>query len=177
MKLTNPRPWALALGTPVLVIAGFLHLFHIGTKTKLEKIRASISVPGSADANLGPRISQAYGTPPTHVPFVTAGLPWKRWLTDLCRNTIQAPEEDEEDGEVGGEAEGQVEGEVIGISVDGGPIVRFTRPVPRLALSSNMTLLGLDESRRPIVTYARDSVQFISDSEKGAQKPTGAGRA
>ncbi|KFA63096.1 hypothetical protein S40285_05911 [Stachybotrys chlorohalonatus IBT 40285] len=32
-------PWALALGTPVLVIAGFLHLFHDCTRKRVKKIR------------------------------------------------------------------------------------------------------------------------------------------
>ncbi|KAF4120615.1 hypothetical protein GMORB2_2618 [Geosmithia morbida] len=54
-------PWALALGTPVLVIAGFLHLFHLGTKTKIKKMRAaSTSTASSGDPNAGPPISQVY---------------------------------------------------------------------------------------------------------------------
>ncbi|KAI5461772.1 hypothetical protein BGZ63DRAFT_487772 [Mariannaea sp. PMI_226] len=38
-SLRNRRhpPWALALGTPVLVIAGFLHLFHDCAKTRIKK--------------------------------------------------------------------------------------------------------------------------------------------
>ncbi|POR39766.1 Uncharacterized protein TPAR_00050 [Tolypocladium paradoxum] len=32
-------PWALALGTPVLVIAGALHLFHECTKRRVKKMR------------------------------------------------------------------------------------------------------------------------------------------
>ncbi|GJN74942.1 hypothetical protein VFPFJ_10755 [Purpureocillium lilacinum] len=32
-------PWALALGTPVLVIAGFLHLFHDCTKKRIKNAR------------------------------------------------------------------------------------------------------------------------------------------
>lgn len=35
----NFRPWALALGTPVLVIAGLLHLIHDCTKKRVKKIR------------------------------------------------------------------------------------------------------------------------------------------
>jgi hypothetical protein len=32
------RPWALALGTPVLVIAGLLHLIHDCVKKRINKI-------------------------------------------------------------------------------------------------------------------------------------------
>lgn len=35
---THP-PWALALGTPVLVIAGFLHLFHDCTRKKVKEMK------------------------------------------------------------------------------------------------------------------------------------------
>ncbi|RFU80396.1 hypothetical protein TARUN_1862 [Trichoderma arundinaceum] len=40
-SLRNRRhpPWALALGTPVLVIAGLLHLIHDCTKKRVKKIR------------------------------------------------------------------------------------------------------------------------------------------
>ncbi|KJZ73920.1 hypothetical protein HIM_06588 [Hirsutella minnesotensis 3608] len=36
-------PWALALGTPVLVIAGVLHLFHDTTKRRIKKMRSRSS--------------------------------------------------------------------------------------------------------------------------------------
>lgn len=39
-SLRNRRhpPWALALGTPVLVIAGLLHLIHDCTKKRVKKM-------------------------------------------------------------------------------------------------------------------------------------------
>jgi hypothetical protein len=52
------RPWALALGTPVLVIAGFLHLFHDCTKSRIKKYRAKNS-DDDDDINQGPPMSQA----------------------------------------------------------------------------------------------------------------------
>ncbi|KAK4082729.1 uncharacterized protein Triagg1_1619 [Trichoderma aggressivum f. europaeum] len=48
-------PWALALGTPVLVIAGLLHLIHDCTKKRVKRIRnGSImksSVPSMSEVN------------------------------------------------------------------------------------------------------------------------------
>lgn len=48
-------PWALALGTPVLVIASLLHLFHQCTKTMIKKLRRKTS---SISAS-GPSMSKA----------------------------------------------------------------------------------------------------------------------
>ncbi|PNY27830.1 Uncharacterized protein TCAP_02233 [Tolypocladium capitatum] len=48
-------PWALALGTPVLVIAGVLHLFHDCTKLRVKKMRGR----SSRAADQGPPMSQA----------------------------------------------------------------------------------------------------------------------
>lgn len=36
--MSQYRPWALALGTPVLVIAGLLHLIHDCTKKRVKKM-------------------------------------------------------------------------------------------------------------------------------------------
>ncbi|PHH92162.1 hypothetical protein CDD83_8645 [Cordyceps sp. RAO-2017] len=47
-------PWALALGTPVLVIAGFLHLFYDCTKKRVKKARSK----DSDMSEIGPPISQ-----------------------------------------------------------------------------------------------------------------------
>ncbi|KAK2608885.1 hypothetical protein QQS21_002598 [Conoideocrella luteorostrata] len=50
-------PWALALGTPVLVIAGVLHLIHDCTKKRVKKLRRPNTL--SSDDSQGPPISQA----------------------------------------------------------------------------------------------------------------------
>ncbi|PFH59001.1 hypothetical protein XA68_12930 [Ophiocordyceps unilateralis] len=51
-------PWALAMGTPVLVIAGFLHLFHQVTKKNIKKIRRK----GSTSASEGSEMSKEDST-------------------------------------------------------------------------------------------------------------------
>ncbi|KAG5965483.1 hypothetical protein E4U57_004066 [Claviceps arundinis] len=51
-------PWALALGTPVLVIAGILHLIHDCSKKRIKGLRAS-GPQDSPDDEQGPPISQA----------------------------------------------------------------------------------------------------------------------
>ncbi|KAG5960956.1 hypothetical protein E4U58_004482 [Claviceps cyperi] len=49
-------PWALALGTPVLVIAGLLHLIHDCSRKRVKGLRAPQDSP---DDEEGPPISQA----------------------------------------------------------------------------------------------------------------------
>ncbi|KAG6001482.1 hypothetical protein E4U21_004290 [Claviceps maximensis] len=51
-------PWALALGTPVLVIAGLLHLIHDCSRKRVKKLTRSSSADSSDDGQ-GPPISQA----------------------------------------------------------------------------------------------------------------------
>ncbi|GAO15368.1 uncharacterized protein UV8b_07072 [Ustilaginoidea virens] len=50
-------PWALALGTPVLVIAGILHLVHDCSKKRVKKLRRPSEAAG--DDGKGPPMSQA----------------------------------------------------------------------------------------------------------------------
>ncbi|KZZ88199.1 hypothetical protein AAL_08181 [Moelleriella libera RCEF 2490] len=50
-------PWALALGTPVLVIAGVLHLIHDCTNKRVKKLRRRAN--STQEDGQGPRISQA----------------------------------------------------------------------------------------------------------------------
>ncbi|TWU70501.1 hypothetical protein ED733_000288 [Metarhizium rileyi] len=50
-------PWALALGTPILVIAGIMCLFHDLTKSTVKKLRRRAR--SASDESQGPRISQA----------------------------------------------------------------------------------------------------------------------
>ncbi|KAK1237065.1 hypothetical protein MKX07_000487 [Trichoderma sp. CBMAI-0711] len=42
------RPWALALGTPVLVIAGLLHLIHDCTKKRVKKMATASTMKSNA---------------------------------------------------------------------------------------------------------------------------------
>ncbi|KND91836.1 hypothetical protein TOPH_03306 [Tolypocladium ophioglossoides CBS 100239] len=124
-------PWALALGTPVLVIAGILHLFHDCTKRRVKKMRGR----SSRVADEGPPMSQA--------------------------NTIQSP--DEEDLET----DGGVQVEFIGFTIEGGPIVRFTNPLPN-SIPSHAEILGYCDDSRPIAAYRKGVITFVSKSDAAA---------
>lgn len=74
------------------------------------------------------------------------------------RNTIQAPDDTDDES---------IQGEFIGFTVEGGPIVRFNSRFANSNFRGNMELLGYCNSDRPIVAYRKDSIRFISDSDKG----------
>ncbi|KAF5003619.1 hypothetical protein FDECE_9824 [Fusarium decemcellulare] len=122
-------PWALALGTPVLVIAGFLHLFHDCTKKRVKK-KLQRSKMDFDDA-MGPPMSQA--------------------------NTISVNPDEESD------SDNEYKGEVIGLTFDGGPIVRFINAVPE-QLPEHAKLLGYCAEKNPIVICKKESVQFLVGS-------------
>ncbi|KAH6969219.1 hypothetical protein DER45DRAFT_497383 [Fusarium avenaceum] len=126
-------PWALALGTPVLVIAGFLHLFHDFTKKRIKNHRRK----NNFDDMMGPPMSQA--------------------------NTISVNPDEEQDIEY--------KAQVIGLTFEGGPIIRFTDAVPE-TLPEHAQLLGYCPKNKPIVFCTRQSIQFLMDSP--AQVPRSA---
>jgi hypothetical protein len=51
-------PWALALGTPVLVIAGIMNLLHDCTKRRLKQMRKSPEPDSDEENAVGPPMSQ-----------------------------------------------------------------------------------------------------------------------
>ncbi|KAJ4251883.1 hypothetical protein NW762_011180 [Fusarium torreyae] len=129
-------PWALALGTPVLVIAGFLHLFHDFTKKRIKKNRRRKS---EFDDSMGPPMSQA--------------------------NTISVNPDEES------EQDNEYKAQVIGLTFEGGPIVRFIDAVPE-TFPEHAELLGYCAQSKPIVMCKRNSIQFLMDSP--AQVPPSA---
>lgn len=151
LKESKHPPWALALGTPVLVIAGFLHLFHTCTKSRVRKIKRSMSSSNIDDEEnaIGPPMSQACVT-----------LLHSRFDHSLTehRNTIQAPDDTDDES---------IQGEFIGFTVEGGPIVRFNSRFANASFRGNMELLGYCNTDRPIVAYRKDSIKFLTDNDKG----------
>ncbi|KAH7318091.1 hypothetical protein B0I35DRAFT_409036 [Stachybotrys elegans] len=131
-------PWALALGTPVLVIAGFLHLFHDCTRKRVKSLKRRRNSGMSMDM---PPFSQA--------------------------NTISGPVDEEDDRDT-------VRGEFIGLTVDGGPIIRFTCP-PRGPLPATAILLGVSDDSKPIIAYSKNSVHFLGSSEGSSDLEAGKG--
>ncbi|GAB0137668.1 hypothetical protein EsDP_00005925 [Epichloe bromicola] len=122
-------PWALALGTPVLVIAGLLHLIHDCSRKRVRNLRRS-SGSGPEDGQ-GPPISQA--------------------------NTIQNSGDDDKCSDI--------QADFIGFTLEGGPIVKFTQPVPPMPRGE---LLGYDGRGRATFAFPRGVVRF--DAEQNGSR-------
>jgi hypothetical protein len=84
-------------------------------------------------------------------------------LTNICSNTISVNPDEEQDIEY--------KAQVIGLTFDGGPIIRFTDAVPE-TLPEHAQLLGYCPKSKPIVFCTRQSIQFLMDSP--AQVPRSA---
>ncbi|KAG6025195.1 hypothetical protein E4U41_001591 [Claviceps citrina] len=127
-------PWALALGTPVLVIAGLLHLIHDCSSKRVKKLTRSFSATSSSSGDgQGPPISQA--------------------------NTIQSPDDQDKCSER--------QAEFIGFTLDGGPIIKFTRPLS--PPPSQGELIGYDAGGCPTVAFPRGVVRFETQQQDGSQ--------
>ncbi|KAM4066343.1 hypothetical protein HRG_000457 [Hirsutella rhossiliensis] len=124
-------PWALALGTPVLVIAGVLHLFHDCTRTRIKKMRRrSSGLNGS-----GPSMRK--------------------------EDTMETARDMDSSGE---DTYNKLQVEFIGSTVDGGPIVRFLRPLPK-SMRHQGDILGYSDDDRPIMAYRKGVITFAPDPE------------
>lgn len=76
-------------------------------------------------------------------------------LTKDPRNTIQVPDEDDDNA---------IRGEFVGFTVEGGPIVKFLRP-PQGPLPESAQLIGHSNDNRPLIAYRKNSIRFLSGSE------------
>ncbi|PHH77080.1 hypothetical protein CDD80_949 [Ophiocordyceps camponoti-rufipedis] len=128
-------PWALAMGTPVLVIAGILHLFHQVTKKNIKKIRRKTSASTSTSTSKDSEMS----------------------------NDTEESVERVDDGDAEWDPEKGLQAEVIGSTSDGGMIVRFLSTQPGW-VSKGGLLLGKTEDERPIVAFAKGVVTFDAES-------------
>ncbi|KAF4595984.1 hypothetical protein GQ602_001597 [Ophiocordyceps camponoti-floridani] len=129
-------PWALAMGTPVLVIAGVLHLFHQVTKKNINKIRRKASSSASASPSTSKESEMS--------------------------NDMEESVERVDDAEPEWDSEKGLQAEVIGSTTDGGMIVRFLTTQPGWA-SKGGQLLGKTEDERPIVAFAKGVVTFEAE--------------
>ncbi|KOS17044.1 hypothetical protein ESCO_005824 [Escovopsis weberi] len=123
-------PWALALGTPVLVIAGFLYLLYDCTSKRVK--RGLVKKAGDAPITGSPSNSDI--------------------------NTVQVDS---------GEEDGEIQGEFIGVTIDGGPIIRFNEAAASVTagLDTQGEVIGIHDGDRPIVAYKKGCIRFVRASQ------------
>ncbi|KAK4229533.1 hypothetical protein QBC38DRAFT_508142 [Podospora fimiseda] len=129
----NP-PWALALGTPVLVVAGIGHAFHHAVRKRAGKIR-SRSVSRARAISTSSSIRELNGVPISR------------------EQTIFGDESEKEDSEV--------PAKLVGYTVDGSPILRFTEDPGQIS-SDRGEIICRSESGHVIVAFRKEMVTIFS---------------
>ena len=136
----NP-PWALALGTPVLVVAGIGHAVHGAMRKRVQKVRSrsrhsrgrgrGMSVSSSSVGVLRGR-----GRSTSDLP-----LPISR------EATIRVDDSEREDGEY--------RAKLVGYTTDGSPIIQFMEDPPSFRPERG-SVIGKSESGQVIVAFRRN---------------------
>ncbi|PHH88753.1 hypothetical protein CDD83_7085 [Cordyceps sp. RAO-2017] len=122
-------PWALALGTPVLVIAGTLHMLHDVARKAVQRLQ---------------------GSPPAASE------------TSPCADKEQVMESARKDAR-----DDRPQAELIGVTVDGGPIMKFMQPLPP-SLRRRGELLGHGDKEEPIMAYRNGLILLAPEPESDA---------
>ncbi|KAK0730454.1 hypothetical protein B0H67DRAFT_596588 [Lasiosphaeris hirsuta] len=146
----NP-PWALALGTPVLVVAGIGHAFHGAMRKQVKKVRTrSLSRQRRASISSG-SLSRLEGV-------MTSDLPISR------EDTIRAYESEKEDVEN--------KAKLLGFTTEGWPILQFLED-PGTILPDRGTILGKGGNGQVIVAFRKSTTTIVNNSF--TEKTTSAG--
>ncbi|KAM0286982.1 hypothetical protein ACHAQH_000667 [Verticillium albo-atrum] len=133
----NP-PWALALGTPVLVVAGLFNFLQSCISRRISRAKDN-----SKEKSIGKRSKDR--------DLEDGTLPMSQV------NTLQV--DSDEDYKYGTEG-----AEIIGLTLEGGPIIHFKQAVP-YTLPENTQILGRCSNDKPIVVCRKDGFQLIYNGE------------
>ncbi|KAK0703738.1 hypothetical protein B0T26DRAFT_658418 [Lasiosphaeria miniovina] len=146
----NP-PWALALGTPVLVVAGLGHAVHVAMRKRVKRVRSR-----STGRQRGLSEASSYTINQTDR-VLTNGLPMSR------ENTILGEESEKEDAEF--------KATLIGYTPDGSPILRFLED-PGTFTPERGNVLGRREDGQVIVAFRKSmTAVFEKDLHPRADSP------
>lgn len=153
----NP-PWALALGTPVLVVAGIGHAVHGAMRKRVQKVRSrsrhsrgrgrGMSVSSSVNVLRGRGRS-------------TSDLP----LPISREATIRVDDSEREDGEY--------KAKLVGYTTDGAPIIQFMEDPPTFKPERG-SVIGKSESGQVIVAF-RKNMTIMTDTKSNSISYSGAG--
>ncbi|KAH6650037.1 hypothetical protein F5144DRAFT_597522 [Chaetomium tenue] len=132
----NP-PWALALGTPILVVAGIGHAVHGAVHKRVKRVRSmsrgrrrGVSTSDSTRLETG------------------AGLPMSREIT------LRADESEREDVEI--------PARFVGLTADGAPIIRFTEDPGKIEPEHGV-VLGRPDGH--VIIAFKKAMKVIRDSD------------
>ncbi|KAM7209328.1 hypothetical protein V8F20_000378 [Naviculisporaceae sp. PSN 640] len=155
----NP-PWALALGTPVLVVAGVGHAFHGALRKRVKKVRTSRSMSrhgrDSASRSRGRGMSVSSSNAGM-LRMSTRG----RSTSDLPMSreaTIRVDDSEREDGEY--------KAKLLGYTPEGSPIIQFTEEPPTFRPERG-SVLGKAENGEVIVAFKKN-MTILTEGRRGS---------
>ncbi|KAK1757463.1 hypothetical protein QBC47DRAFT_296789 [Echria macrotheca] len=139
----NP-PWALALGTPVLVVAGIGHAFNMSMRKRVERVR----VRGRSRSRRR-TVSVSSSTVNRLEGIMTSDVPISR------EETLRMDDSEKED------ADYKV-AKLVGFTPDGGVIIQFGEDPGAAITPDRGTVLGRGEGGQVLVAF-RKSMTIITD--------------
>lgn len=145
----NP-PWALALGTPVLVVAGVGHAFHGALRKRVKKVRTSRSMSrhGRSQSRSRGREMSISSSSVGMLGVGTRGRSTSDLPLPISREaTIRVDDSEREDGEY--------KAKLLGYTPEGSPIIQFTEEPPTFKPERG-SVLGKSENGEVIVAFRRN---------------------
>ncbi|KAK4250795.1 hypothetical protein C7999DRAFT_38162 [Corynascus novoguineensis] len=163
----NP-PWALALGTPVLVVAGIGHAVHGAVHKRVKRVRSMSrgrrrAMSASASDSIV-RLESAGGGIGGGVGG--AGLPMSRELT------LRADDSDERD-EVATPTIAGIPAHFVGFTGSGAPILRFAEDPDRLE-PEHGTVIGKGEDGHVMIAFKR-AMTIVQETNADGSNTNGSG--
>ncbi|KAM7223480.1 hypothetical protein V8F06_000954 [Rhypophila decipiens] len=152
----NP-PWALALGTPVLVVAGIGHAVHGAMRKRVQKVRTSRSMSRSRDRRSRGR-GMSVGSSNAGMLQVhhhqscstSRGRSMSEGMSLSREATIRVDDSEREDS-------GEYKAKLVGYTPEGSPIIQFYEEPPTFRISAERgSVLGRSENGQVIVAFRKN---------------------
>ncbi|KAM7192024.1 hypothetical protein V8F33_008602 [Rhypophila sp. PSN 637] len=158
----NP-PWALALGTPVLVVAGIGHAVHGAMRKRVQKVRTSRSMSRSRDRGRGMSVgSSNAGMLQVHHQSscsTSRGRSMSQGMTLSREATIRVDDSEREDSD-------EYKAKLVGYTPEGSPIIQFYEEPPTFRLSERGSVLGRSDNGQVIVAF-RKNMTILTEGFSG----------
>ncbi|KAK0630142.1 hypothetical protein B0T17DRAFT_589741 [Bombardia bombarda] len=153
----NP-PWALALGTPVLVIAGLGHAFHGAMRKRVQRVRSRSVSSGRAGEQRGVSINSSSRLRGRSV----SDLPISRQETMRTYDSER-------------EVDLDYKAKLVGYTPEGAPILQFSDD-PGVIMPERGAVMGRSANGQLIVAFRKEMTLLMENSfaEKPAQASTSA---
>ncbi|KAK3336004.1 hypothetical protein B0T19DRAFT_25498 [Cercophora scortea] len=169
----NP-PWALALGTPVLVVAGIGHAFHGSMRKRVKRVRSRTA---SASGQRGMSFSSLYRFGAGSSGSITEGRP--RGISVGSQNRSHSPRsrgisavdlpmsrEDTLQNEKEKEKENtEFRAKLIGYTPDGGPILQFLDDPGQQLSPDRGSVIGRTAHNQVIVAFRKTLTTVSPDPD------------